>query len=213
MDKKYIKKSVYTNKELRETLESLNLNDHTIDSIDIKLYIKKWATYESDVEYYDMEYKGYKYELHGFLVEKWSRPELYYYYDESDTTKRKDFDTLSPFLKQIQNIEISMLDHYLDFDVHGEPEHWEPINKSYDHVKAVKWISDTPNEIKDEFESKYKESDYYDVRDEDKVSYSGDSPHFFEENNNISSICLDINTADKNYQIQWLNRKLGYKNY
>ena len=36
-----IEKQVYTNKELRETLESLSLNDDTIDSIDIKLYIKK----------------------------------------------------------------------------------------------------------------------------------------------------------------------------
>ena len=35
-----IEKQVYTNKELRETLESLSLNDDTIDLIEINLYFK-----------------------------------------------------------------------------------------------------------------------------------------------------------------------------
>lgn len=35
-------KQVYTNKELRETLESLSLNDDTIDLIEINLYFKKY---------------------------------------------------------------------------------------------------------------------------------------------------------------------------
>ena len=36
-----VEKEVYTNKELRDTLESYNLNDETLDLIEIKLYIKK----------------------------------------------------------------------------------------------------------------------------------------------------------------------------
>ena len=42
-----VEKEVYTNKELRDTLESYNLNDDTIDLIEIKLYIKKWNDYKN----------------------------------------------------------------------------------------------------------------------------------------------------------------------
>jgi hypothetical protein len=53
MDK--VEKEVYTNKELRDTLESYNLSDDTIDLIEINLYIKKSATYESNVDYIDLD--------------------------------------------------------------------------------------------------------------------------------------------------------------
>ena len=212
MDK--VEKEVYTNKELRETLESLNLNDDTIDSIDIKLYIKKWATYEPDVNFVNLDYKGYKYEVHGFLVEKRSDPELFYY-DESDD--EKGFDSIGLFLEKIQDKEISVLEDYLDYRVNGEPEGWGPnnilegdnISDRYplnEHLEPVKWIDETPEEIKDEFEKKFKEKDYDDVVDEGDEEYDDGHWEFFNKSNNIYSIILNANVGEKKYQIIWLNK-------
>ena len=55
-----VQKKVYTNNELRNILEFYNLNDDTIDSIRFKLNLIRRATYESGVNYIDLEYKGYK---------------------------------------------------------------------------------------------------------------------------------------------------------
>lgn len=213
VNEKYPEKWVYTNKELRETLKSLNLNDDTIDSIDIEISFKKWATYEPGVNYVNLEYKGYKYEVHGFLVEKGSDPELFYY-DEQDGENAYP---IGLFLEKIQDKEISVLEDYLDYRVNGEPEGWGPnnilegdnISDRYplnEHLEPVKWIDETPEEIKDEFEKKFKEKDYDDVVDEGDEEYDDGHWEFFNKSNNIYSIILNANVGEKKYQIIWLNK-------
>ena len=211
-----IEKQVYTNKELRETLESLSLNDDTIDSIDIKLYIKKWPTYEPDVNFVNLDYKGYKYEVHGFLVEKRSDPELFYY-DESDD--EKGFDSIGLFLEKIQDKEIIVLEDYLDYRVNGESDSWWPINtltgdtisRRYplnEHLEPVEWIDETPEEIKDEFEKKFRDNNYRDVIYEGEEAMTDGFWEFFDKNNNISGIYFNINSKGTNYDIRWINKKI-----
>ena len=200
-----VEKEVYTNKELRDTLESHNLNDDTIDLIEIKLYIKKWATYESNVDYIDLSYKGYEYELLGYLAEKRNDPELYY---TDDSDEFKEYDSINLFLEKIEDIEINIIENYLEYFVHGESDTWFPINTLKSNLEAVNWIDETPQEIKDEFENKYKENDYYDVRDEDNITYNGDTPHFYEHSNNVSAIYFNINSKGVNYDIRWINKKI-----
>ena len=200
-----VEKEVYTNKELRDTLESYNLNDDTIDLIEIKLYIKKWATYESNVDYIDLNYKGYEYELLGYLAEKRNDPELYY---TDDSDEYKEYDSINLFLDKIEDIEINIIENYLEFQVNGESDTWFPINLLKSNLEAVNWIDETPQEIKDEFENKYKENDYYDVIDEDNITYNGDTPHFYEHSNNVSAIYFNINSKGVNYDIRWINKKI-----
>ena len=128
-------KKVYTNKELRDILESLNLNDDTIDLIEINLKIKKWATYESGVNYVDLEYKGYKYEIHGYEIEKRNNPELFYYDD--DESEDKVLNKVDLFLEKIQDKEIGELEDYLDIQVNGESERWFPNNTLNKDLEAV----------------------------------------------------------------------------
>ena len=56
---------VKTNKELRERLNTLGISDDNLQSINVKLNLNKWATYESDVNVMGLKYKGYKYDLVG----------------------------------------------------------------------------------------------------------------------------------------------------
>ena len=202
MDK--VEKEVYTNKELRDTLESYNLNDETIDLIEIKIYIKKWATYESNVDFEDLSYKGYKYDLLGFLAQKRNDPELYY---TDDNGEYKEYDRIDLFLNEIDDKEINVIENYLEYDVHGESDSWYPINKLHGDLQAVNWINETPQEIKEEFESKYREKDYCEVNDFSDMSFNGDSPHFYEHSNNVNTIYFNINSKGANYDIRWINKK------
>lgn len=54
-------KQVYTNKELRETLESLNIKNELVDSFKVELTLFSYSTYERDVKLVDLEYKGYSF--------------------------------------------------------------------------------------------------------------------------------------------------------
>ena len=212
-----VEKQVHTNKELRETLESYNLNDDTIDLIEINLYLKKWATYEYGVSYVDLNYKGYNYKVHGFLVEKRNDPELFYY-DEKD--EEKAYDCISLFLEKIQDKEISVLEEFLDFRVNGETDSWWPINTLKgdcvshhyplnEHLKPVEWIDETPEEIKDEFEKKFRDNNYFDVvyDGEEEIDYAGGDWDFFDYTNNVSAIYFNINSKGTNYDIRWINKK------
>jgi len=199
---KKVEKEVYTNKELRDILESYNLNDETIDLIEINLYIKKSATYETDVDFIDLDYKGYKYEVLGFLREKYSDPECTNVNDEY-------FEKISDFLNVIQDNELNTLDYELIGSVNGEAEDWWPINhltnQMNDNTNPVKWIDETPENIKDEFDKNFKENDYRDVIYDGTENYNGESGVFFDELNNITSIYFNINSKGINYDIKWIN--------
>ena len=213
-----IEKQVYTNKELRETLESLSLNDDTIDLIEINLYFKRYATYEPDYYYVNLDYKGYKYEIRGFLVEKRNDPELFYY--AGDSYKEISFDSIGLFLEKIKDKEIQVLEDYLNYYMNGESDSWWPIHtltgdtlsRNYplnEHLKSVEWIDETPEEIKDEFEKKFRDNNYRDVIDEGEEAMSDGDWEFFDKNNNISAIYFNINSKGVSYEIQWLNNKIG----
>ena len=196
-------KKVYTNKELRDTLESLNLNDDTIDLIEIDLEIKKWATYESGVNYVDLEYKGYKYEIHGFLSEK-RILEFFNYDDESEINS---LNNIGLFLDKIQDKEIGVLEDYLEFGVIGEGENWCPNYTLNENLETVKWIDETPNTIKDEFEKNFKDNDYRDVlNDGEWPECNGTSGNFLDKYNNISAIYFNINSKGIKYEIVWINK-------
>ena len=212
-----VEKEVYTNKELRDTLESYNLSDDTIDLIEINLYFKKWATYEPDYYYVNLDYKGYKYEVRGFLVEKRNDPELFYYV--GDDYEEKSFDSIALFLEKIKDKEIQLLEDYLDFRVNGEADSWWPIHtltgdtlsRNYplnEHLKSVEWINETPEEIKDEFEKKFRDNNYRDVIYEGEEAMSDGSWEFFDEYNNVSAIYFNINSKGTNYDIRWINKKI-----
>ena len=196
-------KKVYTNKELRDTLESLNLNDDTIDLIEIDLEIKKWATYESGVNYVDLEYKGYKYEIHGFLSEK-RILEFFNYDDESEINS---LNNIGLFLEKIQDKEIGVLEDYLEFGLIGESENWCPNYDLNENLETVKWIDETPNTIKDEFEKNFKDNDYRDVLNDGKwPECNGTSGNFLDKYNNISAIYFNINSKGIKYEIVWINK-------
>jgi hypothetical protein len=165
--------------------------------------IKKWATYESNVDYIDLSYKGYEYELLGYLAEKRNDPELYY---TDDSGEEKEYDSINLFLNKIEDIEINVIENYLEYWVNGESDSWYPINTLQSHLEVVNWINETPQEIKEEFENKYKENDYYDLRDEGNITYNGDTPHFYEHSNNVSAIYFNINSKGTNYDIRWINK-------
>ena len=213
-----IEKQVYTNKELRETLESLSLNDDTIDLIEINLYFKKYATYEPDYYYINLDYKGYKYDVRGFLVEKRSYPELFHYV--GDSYKEISFDSIALFLEKIEDKEIQVLEDYLNYNMNGESDSWWPmhsltgdtLSRNYplnEHLKSVEWIDETPEEIKDEFEKKFRDNNYRDVINEGEEAMSDGGWEFFDKNNNISGIYFNINSKGVSYEIQWLNNKIG----
>lgn len=197
-------KKVYTNKELRDTLESLNLNDDTIDLIEINLKIKKWATYESGVNYVDLEYKGYKYEIHGYLSEKRNNPELFYYDDNE--SEEKVLNNIGLFLEKIQDKEIGVLEDYLDIHVNGESEDWWPNNTLNKDLSAVKWIDNAPTTIKDEFEKNFKDNDYRDVLNDGVEEYNGYGDIFVDKHNNVSAIYFNINSKGIKYEIVWINK-------
>lgn len=196
-----IQKKVYTNNELRNILEFYNLNDDTIDSIWFKLNLQRRATYESGVNYIELEYKGYKYEIHGYLVEKRNDAELF----NDDDGSLKEFKKISVFLEQIQDKEISIIEDYVDFLVNGEPDIWGPNNTLNESLDAVKWIDDTPNSIKVEFDEKYRDDDYREVIYDGVEDYDGEIL-FFEKHDNVVNIHFKIISKEINYEIVWVNK-------
>ena len=74
-----------------------------------------------------------------------------------------------------------------------------------DNTNPVKWIDETPENIKDEFDKNFKENDYRDVIYDGTENYNGESGVFFDELNNITSIYFNINSKGINYDIKWIN--------
>mgnify|MGYP003994178139 FL=1 len=204
-------KQVYTNKELRETLESLNIKNELVDSFKVELTLFSYSTYEHDVKLVDLEYKGYSFKINGYMPEEDSQP----VFDEN-------FESLNSFLELIGDKEINSLDN--EVNPWGSCGYWEPLHtltgdtlSEYyplnEHLKPVEWIDETPEEIKDEFEKKFRDNNYRDIydeatkEDEDKIEYGVGESLFINDYNNISRIYLYIKTEVKMYEIQWLNNK------
>ena len=80
-----------------------------------------------------MEYKGYKYEIHGYEIEKRNNPELFYYDD--DESEDKVLNNVDLFLEKIQDKEIGELEDYLDIQVSGESERW------FEYFKYLKQLN------------------------------------------------------------------------
>jgi hypothetical protein len=142
----------------------------------------------------------------GYLAEeKYSDPECTNVNDEH-------FEKISDFLNVIQDNELNTLDYELIGSVNGEAEDWWPINhltnQMNDNTNPVKWIDETPENIKDEFDKNFKENDYRDVIYDGTENYNGTSGVFFDELNNITSIYFNINSKGTNYDIRWINKKI-----
>ena len=200
-------KQVYTNKELRETLESLNIKNELVDSFKVELTLFSYSTYERDVKLVDLEYKGYSFKINGYMPEEDSQPVFY-----------ENFESLNSFLELIGDKEINSLDN--EVNPWGSCGYWEPLHtltgdtlSEYyplnEHLKPVEWIDETPEEIKDEFEKKFRDNNYRDVIDEGEEAMSDGGWEFFDKNNNISAIYFNINSKGVSYEIQWLNNKIG----
>ena len=122
--------------------------------------------------------------------------------------------------EKIKDKEIQVLEDYLNYYMNGESDSWWPIHtltgdtlsRNYplnEHLKSVEWIDETPEEIKDEFEKKFRDNNYRDVIDEGEEAMSDGDWEFFDKNNNISAIYFNINSKGVSYEIQWLNNKIG----
>lgn len=181
--------TVNSNNELRAILHEKGILHRKLKSLSIKLWFRKWSSYESHVNYIDLEYKGYKYELQGRLEEKWSETYLY-----SDSINQEPFRTISQFLNKIQNHEINVLEDYLDYEYIGEPDSWSFID--------LKWLTETPTEIQEEF---YKTHKLSSIRDQKKMEYYGSTGNFYHRNNNIDYIHFHIITNTNDYEIEWVN--------
>mgnify|MGYP000034603361 CR=1 FL=1 len=67
---------------------------------------------------------------------------------------------------------------------------------------------ETPEEIKDEFEKKFRDNNYRDVIYEGEEAMTDGFWEFFDKNNNISGIYFNINSKGTNYDIRWINKKI-----
>jgi hypothetical protein len=134
---------VKTNKELRERLNILGITDDNLQSINIKLNLNKWATYESDVNVMGLEYKGYKYDLLGYIQEKRNDAELV-----------EEIKSLNEFFNIIKDKEIDRLDYDFEYYKNGESD--------YHYIDEVDWFDKMPpKEIIEEFDAKYKKGKYH----------------------------------------------------
>ena len=91
------------------------------------------------------------------------------------------------------------------FHVNGESENWEPNNRLNESLDSVKWIDDTPNSIKVEFDEKYRDDDYKEVIYDGVEDYDGEIL-FFEKHNNVVNIHFKIISKEINYEIVWVNK-------
>lgn len=198
LKRKEIKKSeinsnvVFSNKELRARLEELYINNDNSILLEVKLNLKKWASIESDVNVTGLEYKGYKYELIGYIQEKRNDAELV-----------DEIKTLDDFFELIGDKEIDVLDNDFDFFINGESD--------YHYIDKVNWIDEIPPEkIITEFESEFKKGEYhqYDqLIDQGEIEYLGES-QLLNEFNNILQIELKLKVQDIEYDILWNNDKV-----
>ena len=189
---------VYKNQELRDILESKGLNDQTIQVLDVKLYFKKWCSYEDGVIYTGLEYKGYRYELEGILEEKWSDTQLFVNYEDY-----KPFKTLDEFFEKIKDYEIHVLEHHLSYEYIGEPDTW--------NFRKINWLDDVPKNIREEFHERYIATDEYDsLYDTSNIRYDGVGGNFYQKSNNIEAIVLNIKSKSEDFRIKWLNKFQGF---
>jgi len=184
---------VKTNKELRERLNTLGISDDNLQSINVKLNLNKWATYESDVNVMGLEYKGYKYDLVGYIQEKRNDAELV-----------KEIKSLNEFFNIIKDKEIDRLDY--DFEYYKNAESY------YHYIDEVDWFDKMPpKEIIEEFDAKYKKGKYHqydELIDQGEVVNLGES-RFRNEFNNIDMIVLKLKVQDIEYSIHWNNHNAG----
>lgn len=184
---------VYKNQELRDILESKGLNDQTIQSLDIKLYFKKWCSYENGVIYTNLEYKGYRYEIEGILEEKWSNTDLFTDFETYDP-----FKTLDEFFEKIKNYELNVMEDHLSYEYIGEPDTW--------NFRKILWLDDAPLNIRKEFYETYVETnEYHKLYDPSNVRYDGGGGNFYRKNNNIEAIVLKIIANSGDFKIEWIN--------
>ena len=186
---------VNTNKELRDKLNNLCVYDDNIQSIEVKLNLKKWSTYESNVNVTDLSYHGYKYELIGHIKEKRSDAELH-----------EEIESLNTFFQIIEDKEIDVLDSKFEYYKNGESD--------YHYIDKVKWIDHAPEHILKEFDQKYKKGEYHQY---DQLIEHGEIDHvgeslFVNELNNIDQIQLKLKVFDDedgldNLEIFWKNPK------
>ena len=184
---------VKTNKELRERLNTLGISDDNLQSINVKLNLNKWATYESDVNVMGLKYKGYKYDLVGYIQEKRNDAELV-----------KEIKSLNEFFNIIKDKEIDRLDY--DFEYYKNAESY------YHYIDEVDWFDEMPpKEIIEEFDAKYKKGKYHqydELIDLGEVVNLGES-RFLNEFNNIDMIVLKLRVQDIEYSIHWNNHNAG----
>ena len=183
---------VETNKELRERLQKLAINDDNIQSIEVKLDLNKWATYESDVNVIGLEYKGFKYELNGHIKEK-----------RNDAELNQEIKTLNEFYDIIKDKEIDVLDNEFEYHKNGESD--------YHYIDKVNWIDEPPKDIIEEFDLKYKKGDhnqYDELIDKGELDHVGESL-FANEFNNIDQIELNLKVKDNKYNVFWNNHNVG----
>ena len=191
-------KEVFSNKELRETLESYNIDYAAIDSFSIKMDFKKWASYEEDVRIENLDYKGYKYELHGGIAEKYNDAEIAE--REPPYGPYKKF--LKEFLDELGDREVNNIDEMFSYTINGESDHF--------FVQQVKWLNETPKEIIKEFENKHKSSKYSELISSnlDNIVYGDGGSTFFEERNNVWCLTLRFDIGEKKYEIRWINKSV-----
>jgi hypothetical protein len=184
---------VKTNKELRERLNNLGISDDNLQSINVKLNLNKWATYESDVNVMGLEYKGYKYDLVGYMQEKRNDAELV-----------KEIKSLNEFFKIIKDKEIDRLDYDFEYYKNGESD--------YHYIDEVDWFDKMPpKEIIEEFDAKYKKGKYHqydELIDQGETVNLGES-RFLNEFNNIDMIVLNLKVQNIEYSIHWNNHNAG----
>ena len=183
---------LYKNKELREFLASKELTDKTIESLNIELYFKKWCSYEDEVIYTDLEYKGYKYEMEGVLEEKWSEVELY-----SDFDDYEPFRTLDKFFETIKEYELHEMEGHFSYDYIGEPDTWSFVK--------INWLDEVPENIKKEFRDRYIETYNYNDLKGENMRYDGGGGNFYRSSNNIHSVALSLTTKSNQIKIEWIN--------
>ena len=177
---------VYSNKSLRSIIQRLNLIEKDIKSLDIEFNYRNFITYEADVYNVGLDFKGYKYEVHGIHEEEYGDIEVNYSYNNLDE-----------FLNEISNHEISSVQGHI---------------KNHDYISVIgdwvfikaNWLQETPESIKEEFRQEYSKDNYKDLEWEGERDYR-DGSNFWRKNNNIRSILISIVHGDTTYQIDWRN--------
>ena len=177
---------VYSNGSVRLIIQTINLKEKDIQSLDIKINYRNFITYEADVYNVGLDFKGYKYEVHGILEEEYGDIDVNYSYNNLDE-----------FLHELSDHEISSVQgHIKNHSYLGVQTDWTFIK--------VNWLQETPESIKKEFRQEYSKDNYKDLEWEGERDYR-DLSRFWRKNNNIRSILISIVHGDTTYQIDWRN--------